>query len=56
MRNCLSTRVSLESPIFNQKSVFADGVKDEALLGMDFLEVNKCVVDIAMYRGTGNFY
>ena len=28
--------------------MFAGGVKAEALLGMDFLEVNKCVVDICI--------
>ena len=38
--------MSLETLTFNQQFVIADGITAEALLGMDFLEANKCVLDI----------
>lgn len=33
--------------MFNQKFVIADGITAEAILGMDFLETNKCVLDLS---------
>ena len=35
--------------MFNQKFVIADGITAEAILGMDFLEANRCVLDL--HRG-----
>ena len=32
---------------FQQKFVIADGITIEGILGIDFMEVNKCMVDIA---------
>ena len=31
--------------MFNQKFVIVDGITAEAILGMDFLEANRCVLD-----------
>ena len=41
-------KVSLEGLVFNQKFVIADGITctAEAILGMDFLEANRCVLDL----------
>ena len=38
--------MSLETLTFKQQFVIADGISAEAILGMDFLEANKCVLDI----------
>ena len=46
MRNCPSKGIPLESLTFNQKPVIADGITAETILSIDFLEANKCVVDI----------
>ena len=32
--------------MFNQKFVIVDGITAEAILGMDFLEANRCVLDL----------
>ena len=42
----VSVKVSLEGLVFNQKFVIADGITAEAILGMDFLEANRCVLDL----------
>ena len=42
----VSVKISLETLTFNQKFVIADGITAEAILGMDFLEANKCVFNI----------
>ena len=39
---------------FNQKFVIADGITAQAILGMDFLEANKCVHARFMQRKTGS--
>ena len=46
VRGTVSTKVYLEGLVFNQKFVIADGITVEAILGMDFLEANKCVLDL----------
>ena len=46
VRGTVSAKVSLETLTFKQQFVIADGITAEAILGMDFLEVNKCVLDI----------
>ena len=38
--------MSLETLTFKQQFVIADGITPKAILGMDFLEANKCVLDI----------
>ena len=48
VRGTVSVKVSLETLTFNQKFMIADGITAEAILGMDFLEANKCVLDIRM--------
>ena len=50
MRNCLSES-SLEGLVFNQKFVIADGITAEAILGMDFLEANRCTCVLDLCRG-----
>ena len=46
VRGTVSVKVSLEGLVFNQKFVIADGITAEAILGMDFLEANRCVLDL----------
>ena len=46
VRGTVSVEVCLEGLVFNQKFVIADGITAEAILGMDFLEVNRCVLDL----------
>ena len=46
IRGTISVKVSLEGLMFNQKFVIADGITAEAILGMDFLEANRCVLDL----------
>ena len=38
-------KMSLETLTFKQPFVIVDGIAAEAILGMDFLETNKCVLD-----------
>ena len=44
-------KVFLENLTFKQQFVIADGITAEAILGMDFLEANKCVFDIFYVKG-----
>ena len=46
VRGTVTVEVSLEGLVFNQKFVIADGITAEAILGMDFLEENRCVLDL----------
>ena len=46
VRGTVSTKVYLEGLVFNQKFIIADGIIAEAILSMDFLEANKCVLDL----------
>ena len=49
VRGTVSVKISLKGLVFNQKFVIADGITAEAILGMDFLEANRCVLDL--FRG-----
>ena len=46
VRGTVTVEVSLEGLLFNQKFVITDGITAEAILGMDFLEENRCVLDL----------
>ena len=46
VRGTVSTKVYQEGLAFNQKFIIADGITAEAILGMDFLEANRCVLDL----------
>ena len=46
VRGTVSVEVCLEGLVFNQKFVIADGITAEAILGIDFLEANRCVLDL----------
>ena len=39
-------KIFLEGLVFNQKFVIADEITAEAILAMDFLEANRCVLDL----------
>ena len=47
VRGSVSVPVSIAETKFQQRFIIADGITAEGILGMDFMEDNKCVVNIA---------
>ena len=47
VRGSVSVPVSIAETKFQQRFIVADGITAEGILGMDFMEDNKCVVNIA---------
>ena len=47
VRGSVCLPVTIGETRFQQKFVIADGITTEGILGIDFIEVNKCVVYIA---------
>ena len=47
VRGSVKIPVTISDRIFEQTFIIADGITAEGILGMDFLEDNKCVFDVA---------
>ena len=46
VQETVSVKIFLEGLVFNQKFVIAVEITAEAIVGMDFLEANRCVLDL----------
>ena len=47
MRGSATVSITIANKTYHQKFIIADNITAEGILGMDFMEANKCVLDIA---------
>ena len=53
-REVVTIPLTISSTVFNQEFVIADNITAEGILGMDFLEEHKCILDMAKRQVTVN--
>ena len=54
VRGVVTIPLTISSTVFNQEFVIADNITAEGILGMDFLEEHKCILDMAKRQVTVN--